>query len=234
MPLRIDSTQLHLTDAPLGFAQRNADAIAAHWQRAVSAEDRLWNGPQYLFTDVRANDGVLSGTAHLTDFATFMYWRAYPRDGTAVHITGTSLPVTADGALLAGRMAPHTANAGLVYFPAGSLDPDDVTDGSIDIFANVRRELAEETGLTPLEAAFDPFMMAAAGDHAWFVARRCRLDLSFDDCVRHIKAHQSRTGDDEMAEIIAIRSVDDTNQLTPYARALALWHFQTTADGAVT
>lgn len=229
MLVRLDSTRLTITDAPLAFATRNRDAIAAHWQRAIPQNQRLWNGPQFLFTDVVCAGGVLSGIGHRTDFSTFLYWRDHARDGSAVHIAGTSVPVTTDGALLVVRMAAHTANAGKLYFPAGSLDPDDVSDGAIDITTNIGREMAEETGLEPPLAAYDDFMMAARGDHAWFVGRRCRLGLTFEACVAQVHAHQAATGDDEVAELVAIRSPDDADMLVPYARALARWHFEDAA-----
>lgn len=231
MLVRLDSTQLTVTEAPLAFAERHADAIAGHWRRQVAARPRLWNGPQFLFTDVRLHGGVLHGTAHRTDYAAFLFWRDHRRDGSAVHITGASLGVTTDGAIIAARMADHTANAGQIYFPAGSLDPGDVAGGRIDITGNIRRELAEETGLEPPLADFDPAMVAASIDHAWYVARRCRLALSFAECEARVRAHQAATGDDELAELIAIRSRDDTDRLRPYARALALWHFDDVERG---
>ncbi|MBO6637299.1 MAG: NUDIX hydrolase [Roseitalea sp.] len=231
MLVRLDSTQLTVTEAPLAFAGRHADAIADHWTRWVAAQPRLWNGPQFLFTDVQVRDGVLHGTAHRTDYAAFLYWRDHRRDGSAVHITGSSLPVTADGAIVAARMADHTANAGQVYFPAGSLDPGDVCDGRIDITANIRREMAEETGLAPPLADFDAAMMAATGDHAWHVARRCRLAMSFAECAARVHAHQRATGEDEVAGLVAIRVPEDADRLRPYARALALWHFDQAERG---
>jgi 8-oxo-dGTP pyrophosphatase MutT (NUDIX family) len=231
MLVRLDSTQLTVTEAPLAFAERHADAIAAHWERVIPHNQRLWNGPQFLFTDVSCEGGVLSATGHRTDYATFLYWRDHDRDGSAVHVTGSSLPVTADGAIVAARMAAHTSNAGKHYFPAGSLDPDDVKDGRIDITANIRREMAEETGLAPPEPAFDPFMMAARGDHAWSVGRRCWLDENFAACEVRFRAHQAATGDDEVAHLVAIRTPKEADILVPYARALALWHFEDQARG---
>ena len=54
-----------------------------------------------------------------------------------------------DGAYLLGVMGPQTVNAGKVYFPAGVPDLDDIVDDRVDLARNVRREMAEETGLRP-------------------------------------------------------------------------------------
>jgi 8-oxo-dGTP pyrophosphatase MutT (NUDIX family) len=46
-----------------------------------------------------------------------------------------------------GVMAAHTSAPGKIYFPAGTPDPGDIVDGSIDLAGSVIREVAEETGL---------------------------------------------------------------------------------------
>lgn len=56
--------------------------------------------------------------------------------------------------LIAGRMATK-CRAGRVYFPAGSVDDNDIVDGAVDYDANRQRE-AMKTGLTFFDARARP------------------------------------------------------------------------------
>lgn len=227
---RLETLRLALSDAPLRFERENRPEIEAYWAAAIAANPRLWNGPSFMFEDVRIEGGVLTGTGHRTDFATFLHWRDNGRPADAVHITGTSLPVTRDGALFAIRMAAHTANPGAIYFPAGSFDAADVVDGMFEVTRNIARELAEETGLGFHEADAEAGLTAVFDRGAIHITRRNLLEADFAACAEILRRHQAETGDDEVDGAVAIRRGDGSHlALKPYAKALAEWHFENAA-----
>jgi 8-oxo-dGTP pyrophosphatase MutT (NUDIX family) len=221
----LEEVRLTLSETPLPYEAANRAAIESHWSEIHAANPRLWNGPSFMFDNVGIEDGVLHGAGHRTDFATFMHWRENGRPDEVVHITGTALPVTADGALFAVRMASHTANAGDVYFPAGSFDAEDLVGGQFDVTRNVARELEEETGFR-FDTVIDRAFIAAFDNGVFHITRRNRLAGSYDACARMLAEHQAATGDDELAGPVRIRPGDGSmGQLRPYARMLAEWHF---------
>ncbi|WP_421858073.1 hypothetical protein [Oricola sp.] len=218
---------LDLSDAPLDFGEDRRAAIEAFWAERLARSPRLWNGPMYLFRETAIEGGVLRATAHRTDFATFLFWRSDPSsDPSICHITGTSMPVTADEALFAVRMAAHTATAGAVYFPAGSLEAGDVSAGRFDVTRSIARELGEETGIALSAGRLDDCFLASHVGGSFHVARRCRLPFSFSECAARLAEHQAATGDDEVEGAVRIGGDDDSRALLrPYARQLADWHF---------
>jgi 8-oxo-dGTP pyrophosphatase MutT (NUDIX family) len=227
---RIAETRLSLGEGRLGFDLENRAGIERHWQAAQAANPALWNGPFFMFEEVRIDNGVLSGTGRRTDFATFLYWRDNGRPAGATHITGTSMPVMADGALFAVRMASHTANAGLVYFPAGSLDRDDVAGGRFDVSNSIARELEEETGFVFSGTEAEADFTAVWDRGALYLTRRNRLPFGFADGVERLRSHQADNGDDEIEAAVAVRRDDASRlELKPHARALADWHFENEA-----
>lgn len=92
----------------------------------------------------------LRGSFLETDYASFLAWRdwGFP-DPTVKNCFALAGILTSDNAFLTGVMAAHTANAGRVYFPGGTLDPSDFIAGKVNIESSMRRELTEETGLDP-------------------------------------------------------------------------------------
>ena len=135
------------------FARERRAAIDAHFAERRASKPQMWNGRVVLTrAGYRFVGRRLSGTCFETDFASLLAWRdwGFPA-ADAVNAFAMGALRSADGAFLLGIMGAHTANAGLVYFPAGTPEPADIADGRLDFAGSVAREVAEETGLTPAD-----------------------------------------------------------------------------------
>jgi 8-oxo-dGTP pyrophosphatase MutT (NUDIX family) len=160
----LEVAELDLTFEPSRweFAERQAAAIAAHWGRLTKAKPSLFNGRVLLLSQrviETRDDGVLKlkGVYFETDYADFLAWTAFDHPGEPVENCFSMAALrSSDGAFLLGEMAHHTYNAGQIYFPAGTPDPDDVFDNKVDLEASARRELLEETGLVASETNMAP------------------------------------------------------------------------------
>ena len=103
------------------------------------------------------DDGVYTAAYSPVDYASFLAWHHFGqpnqprRNGFAMAALRAN-----DGAFILGVMGPHTANAGKIYFAAGTPDMSDVTpDGRVDLATSMTRELFEETGLHANEVVID-------------------------------------------------------------------------------
>jgi 8-oxo-dGTP pyrophosphatase MutT (NUDIX family) len=134
------------------FAERQAASIAAHWARLRKAKPLLFNGRMLLLgrraIETRF-DGMLmlKGVYFETNYADFVAWEEFCFPGEPVEVVSRWLRCAPPTGFLARRMAPHTFNAGQIYFPSGTPDPSDLFEGRVDLEASVRRELFEETGM---------------------------------------------------------------------------------------
>ena len=90
---------------------------------------------------------MLSGAYSEADFASFVAWRDWGFPDTSVR---NCFPMAAlrssDGAFLLGVMGAHTANAGHIYFAAGTPDPNDIVGDTVDLEGGVMRELDGRNG----------------------------------------------------------------------------------------
>jgi len=116
----------------------------------------------------------------------FLAWRdwGFP-DKDVFNGFGMGALRCADGAFVMGEMAGHTANAGRVYFPAGTPDLDDIDGGMVDIVGSVTREVEEETGLR-VHAWTGPLyeVEAVAPDMGWHMRCEVHLAVAFTGDVR--------------------------------------------------
>jgi 8-oxo-dGTP pyrophosphatase MutT (NUDIX family) len=155
--------RLDLAFAPWcwAFAKARRAEIEAHFAERRRRTPEIWNGRVLMMSRCELKGRTLSGSFFETSFAEFIAWRDWGApDASVVNCFAMGALRAADGAYLLGVMAPHTSAAGRIYFPAGTPDLDDVSDGRVDLDANVMREVAEETGLGPAD------FVAAPGWHA--------------------------------------------------------------------
>ncbi len=155
----VHADRLELAFAPRvwAFADERRAEIDAWFAAQQREKPALWNGRVLLLHEHALAYGVFRGRYLETDFASFAAWRQWGRPAAAVYdCFGAAAVVAADGAFLLGVMGPHTANAGRIYFPCGTPDPDDIVDGAVDLDLSVQRELKEETGLDVGEFIAEP------------------------------------------------------------------------------
>lgn len=207
------------------FERDNRAQIAENWSREIAANPRLYNGRMMLPAAAWIERGVLAGVSHEIDFATFLYWRRQAVSGGSCHLFAFAIPVASDGALVAVRMGPHTANPGRVYFAAGSFEAIDYPDGRMDFDANTRREVLEETGLdlagTRREAGFH---LLRAGASA-LLFRRHYLEREAEEIAADIRAHVARDPDPEIEGPVILRKGDVPAPTVRHMPPLLAWHF---------
>lgn len=201
------------------FREDERTAIEQHWRTLSAAKPRMFNGQVLMQCRGEVRDGLFEADYFQTDFASFIAWRDLGRpmppgltlrNGFAMGALKSS-----DGAWLAGRMAPHTVNAGQVYFAAGTPDPDDVlADGSVDLPGSLLRELEEETGLTASEVspAADWHVVLTHGRAAFL--REVSIDLPAGEARKLILDRLSRQAEPELDDIVIIRDAADIDERT--------------------
>lgn len=209
------------------FELANADAIEANWQAEYAANARLFDGTMVLLSELKLDDGGnLTGRCHAVRFATMLYWRKNKGNPDIEHCYAHAALVSADGALVAIRMGQHTANAGRVYFAAGSFEPDDFVEGLVDAPGNMQREVMEETGLdlTDLRREADYHIYSQGSSTVLF--RRYWLDEDAESIAARISAFVAGESDPEIEGPVVIRKPDPLPEgMMPHMAAIVRWHF---------
>jgi 8-oxo-dGTP pyrophosphatase MutT (NUDIX family) len=207
------------------FEAANAEAIEANWQREVSANPALFDGAIVLLAELAYVDGRLTGRCHAVRYATLLYWRRNRPQGVE-HAFAHAALVSSDGALVAIRMAAHTANAGRIYFAAGSFEPFDFRDGLVDVEANMAREVREETGLDISAIPHDASYHLFSQDGATVIFRRCYLGETADQIAKRIADFVVSEERSEIDGAVVIRNGENLpDGVMPYMKAIIDWHF---------
>lgn len=225
--LPVTALDLRCTARRWPFEVEHADAIARHWDGMVAANPKLWNGRTLICTAAAVEQGTFRAALAEIDYASFVAWRDWGRpDRSVANCFGVPAVFSSDGALLLGVMSPATLNAGKAYPPSGSLEPKDVRpDGTVDILANMRTELREETGLDLALATAGPMAVIFEGPRL-AVVRRFDMDLSFGEIERRFAAHAAQDAHAELSAIEALRHPSQVDSRMPGYVAELLRHFR--------
>jgi 8-oxo-dGTP pyrophosphatase MutT (NUDIX family) len=153
---------------------------------------------------------TLRGVYFETDYADYLAWAEFGYPGEPVDNCFSMAALRgADGAFLLGEMAPHTFNAGQIYFPAGTPDPTDVFDGRVDLEASARRELLEETGVDAGETAISPAWTLAFAPQRIACMKLMTLAIPAAPAKEQIDAHLTRDPHAEFSRMHVVRSPRD-------------------------
>jgi 8-oxo-dGTP pyrophosphatase MutT (NUDIX family) len=213
---RVTALDLKVESRAWPFASERRAEIDAHFAEKQREKPKIWNGRVLLARNVVFSGGRLSSSYFETDFASFLAWRdwGFPDRGV-FNGFGMGALRAADGAFVLGEMAGHTSNAGRIYFPSGTPDPEDVFDGILDISASVERELEEETGLRPADylpsAHWDCVVVGASVA----IMKILTVDLPGEALKARIEANLARQASPELSAIHLVRSADDFSSGMP-------------------
>ena len=206
------------------FAEAHVAEIEAHWRRRRAEQPRLYNGGVLLLGDWSLADGLVTGACFATDFKSFLYWRenGAPDRSVADFFAAAALH-SREGWLIVGRMGAHTANRGRIYPPCGSLHPDDVRDGRIDLDGSILREVAEETGFRLTIRDFDAPMLVRDGARLVYM-RRIVLDRPAAGLVAEIERFLREQEEPELAEVLVVKGPQDIEPTMPGFAATYVHH----------
>jgi 8-oxo-dGTP pyrophosphatase MutT (NUDIX family) len=213
---RVRTLDLTAAGAPWAFAEEKRAEIAAHFAKVREAKPAVWNGRVLLCRNPRADNGVHRAEYFETDFASFLAWRdwGFP-DRSVFNSFGSGALRSADGAFVLGRMNVQTANAGRIYFPAGTPDPNDVVEGRVDLAMSIAREVAEEVGLDPSAyAASEDWTIVETGQVVACI-RLLQSQLSAAELSLRIEAFIRSEASPELSGVKLVRSRADFDPQMP-------------------
>jgi 8-oxo-dGTP pyrophosphatase MutT (NUDIX family) len=220
-PLSFLEARLLREDWP--WARENRHRIEAHWAGLIAAKPALYNGRVLVRRNQSLDEGSLSLTYVETDYAGFIAFRdfGFP-DPTSGNSFAMAALRAADGAYILGRMGDHTANAGKVYFPAGTPGPEDVLpDGMVDLGGSALRELEEETGIRPEEVTVTGRWFATFAGARTALMRELRFPSPADDAAARIRGFLAAEARPELSGVSVVRSAGDIDAaaMPPFMQA---------------
>ena len=218
---RVTTLDLKLESWSWPFASERRAEIDAHFAEKKAEKPALWNGRVLLGREASFEGERFSARFFETDFASLLAWRDWGfADSTVFNGFGMGALRSSDGAFALGEMAAHTANAGRVYFPSGTPDPDDIRAGAVDIPGSVAREMTEETGLTEADYRASPYWHCVVSGAAIAMIALLQAEWPAEQLRARIEAELARQEEAELSRIHLVRThADFTPQMPLFVTA---------------
>lgn len=212
--VRLERIEAQVEPYDWAYARENAEAIAAHWAKISAEKPAMFNGRIMLQHRAAIRDGVFEAGYFETDYAAFMAWRDAGHPGPVIRNGFAMAALRAnDGAFLCGKMGDHTANAGKVYFAAGTPDREDArSDGTLDLAGSVTRELGEETGLQIGELALGAGWTAVIDEGRIAFMREVDIDLPAEEARALMLERMKTLDEEELSDIVIVRDLAETKK----------------------
>jgi 8-oxo-dGTP pyrophosphatase MutT (NUDIX family) len=208
------------------FMREHGAEIDRFWARETALKPKLFDGRVLLQHAAHVADGVFHAQYFETGYKPFLAWQrmGWPGvDSAGQSLQGQSSPVQSlrngfamaalradDGAYLLGEMGLHTANAGKIYFAAGTPDLGDVLgDGTVDLAGSVLRELEEETGLGIADVRVAQEWIAVMDTVRVAFMRPVSIALPAREARALMLARIATQSEPELADIVIIRDAAD-------------------------
>ncbi|MCG7391651.1 NUDIX hydrolase [Microvirga sp. ACRRW] len=213
---RVSRVEAKCVPAEWPWAERNRSLIEGNWARRIADKPKMFNGRVLLLSNLEFEQDLCRNTYFETDYADFLAWidSGYPDKSIANGFAMGALRGS-DGAFICGVMSAHTANAGRVYFAAGTPDLDDLRpDGTVDLAASLTRELIEETGLEEGQFHVDDEWIIVQRWPTIALLRMVTLPMTAEEGASLIRANIAREAEPELQDVRIVRSVRDIDPET--------------------
>lgn len=196
------------------FAREEAARIDTHWDALRQTKQALFDGRVLLSHRLSidpADGGTLQGGCFETGYKSFLSWRDFGSPGVPVaNCFGMPALLSSDGAFMLGEMSASTANAGALYFPAGTPEPSDAdATGWVDYDRNILRELQEETGIAAHEVTLDPLWTIVAEGPRVACVKIARVAETAQALQTRLASFNEGEADPELARLVPVRHAAD-------------------------
>jgi 8-oxo-dGTP pyrophosphatase MutT (NUDIX family) len=214
--LNVTTLDLSLRDFDWRFARERRSEIDAYFKKMCERKPGMWNGRVLLMHSHELAGSTLHGSYFETDFASFLTWRDFGFPDAAVKNTfALGALQGSDGGYVLAEMSAHTMNGGRIYFPGGTPDLNDLKGGEVDLESSVRREVEEETGLSPAEFEIDAGWHCIPAGPMIALLKPMRAKVSAAHLCERIRDHIASERNPELADAVVARGADDIRPTMP-------------------